>query len=165
MSDLWFPDSWKAKSHAQEVHYEDGAALEDVVAKLRRLPPLVTSWEIERLKKLFAEAQTGKRFMLQGGDCAETLADCRPTVIANKLKILLQMSLVLIHGGQAAGHPRRAASPGSTRSRAASPPRRMGRHLPRYFGDLVNRPEFTLEAQARRPAASPRGLPPRGDDA
>ncbi len=42
----------------------------------------------------------GKRFLLQGGDCAETLADCRPDVITRKLKILLQMSLVLIHGGK-----------------------------------------------------------------
>ena len=52
-----------------------------------------------------AEAQAGRRFLLQGGDCAETLADCQPDVIARKLKILLQMSLVLIHGGQEAGHP------------------------------------------------------------
>jgi 3-deoxy-7-phosphoheptulonate synthase len=80
------------------VAYPDAAAVEAAVGKLRSLPPLVTSWEIERLKGVLAEAQEGKRFVLQGGDCAETLADCRPESITNKLKILLQMSLVLVHG-------------------------------------------------------------------
>jgi 3-deoxy-7-phosphoheptulonate synthase len=48
------------------------------VAKLRALPPLVTSWEIEKLKQEIADAQEGQRFLLQGGDCAETLDDCTP---------------------------------------------------------------------------------------
>ena len=80
------------------VAYDDLAAVDAAVKDLRRLPPLVTSWEIERLRSLIAEAQEGKRFVLQGGDCAETLADCRAETITNKLKILLQMSLVLVHG-------------------------------------------------------------------
>ncbi|RYG67268.1 3-deoxy-7-phosphoheptulonate synthase class II, partial [bacterium] len=94
----WTPESWKSKPEAQAVAYEDADAFARATDRLRSLPPLVTSWEIERLKLLLAEAQEGKRFLLQGGDCAETLAECSSTVIANKLKILLQMSLVLIHG-------------------------------------------------------------------
>ena len=66
--------------------------LDSALDKLRSLPPLVTSWEIERLRKLIAEAQDGKRFVLQGGNCAETLADCRPEAIASKLKILAPSS-------------------------------------------------------------------------
>src|SRR5689334_10841646 len=96
----WSPDSWKSKNAAQAVRYEDADEVAGVVEKLQSLPPLVTSWEIERLKALVTDAQEGKRFLLQGGDCAETLGDCRPAIIANKLKILLQMSLVLIHGGK-----------------------------------------------------------------
>ena len=96
----WHADSWKDKPHAQDVSYDDPAALAAVVAKLKMLPPLVTSWEVERLKEQVAEAQAGKRFILQGGDCAETLFDCQPGIIANKLKILLQMSLVLIHAAK-----------------------------------------------------------------
>src|SRR5579864_4142348 len=95
----WTPDSWRTKSDSQAIAY-DAAALESACARLRELPPLVTSWEIGRLKALLAEAQQGKRFLVQGGDCAETLADCRSPVIANKLKILLQMSLVMIHEGK-----------------------------------------------------------------
>src|SRR5258708_34600955 len=101
----WSIDSWRARPIAQEVIYADAAEVDRCVAQLRRLPPLVTSWEIERLKSLLSDAQRGRRFILQGGDCAESLDDTRPSVIVNKLKILLQMSLVLIHGGATPAAP------------------------------------------------------------
>ncbi len=96
--DSWTPDSWKGRPATQQPVYPDPGRLEEVLRELASLPPLVTSWEIERLKSQLAEAARGERFLLQGGDCAETFADCNSPVIANKLKILLQMSLVLIHG-------------------------------------------------------------------
>ncbi len=145
----WSPESWRGRPDGQAVAYPDAAALESALAKLRSLPPLVTSWEIERLRALIGEAQEGKRFILQGGDCAETLADCRAELIASKLKILLQMSLVLVHGlkkpvvriGRFAGqYAKPRSSPTETRGSET---------LPSYFGDLVNQAEFT--AAARRP--------------
>jgi 3-deoxy-7-phosphoheptulonate synthase len=148
----WSPESWKTKPYAQEVAYEDSAAVDAVVGRLRQLPPLVTSWEIERLKVQLADAQLGKRFLLQGGDCAESVADCRSSIIANKLKILLQISLVLIHGSQkpvirvgrfAGQYAKPRSKPTETRD---------GVELPSYFGDLVNRPEFTAEARRADPA-------------
>jgi 3-deoxy-7-phosphoheptulonate synthase len=149
----WRADSWKDKPHAQDVSYEDPSALATVVEKLRALPPLVTSWEVERLKEFVADAQEGKRFLLQGGDCAETLADCQPGIIANKLKILLQMSLVLIHAskkpvvrvGRLAGQ---YAKPRSSPTESKG-----GVTLPSYYGDIVNRPEFTPEARRFDPKA------------
>jgi 3-deoxy-7-phosphoheptulonate synthase len=151
--DDWSPDSWRSRLEAQQVRYEDREAVDRARAKLASLPPLVTSYEIERLKAEIAQAQAGKRFILQGGDCAETLADCRPEVITAKLKILLQMSLVLIHGlkrpvtrvGRFAGQ---YAKPRSS-------PTETGRvgdeevELPSYFGDLVNAAVF--DAASRRP--------------
>ena len=127
------------------------AALEAACARLRQLPPLVTSWEIERLKRLLAEAQAGKRFLVQGGDCAETLADCRSPVIANKLKILLQMSLVMIHEGKrpVVRVGRFAGQYAKPRSKPVES--RDGVELPSYFGDLVNRPEFTESARRADP--------------
>ena len=68
------------------------------MAALARLPPLVTSWEIDALREQMALAQAGKAFVLQGGDCAETFDDCRSDAIVTKLKILLQMSVVIISG-------------------------------------------------------------------
>jgi 3-deoxy-7-phosphoheptulonate synthase len=146
--DPWSPESWKSKAHAQEIAYDDAVALDAAVAKLRGLPPLVTSWEIERLKSQLADAQLGKRFLLQGGDCAESLADCRSTIIANKLKILLQMSLVLIHSGNkpVIRVGRFAGQYAKPRSKPTES--REGVELPSYFGDLVNHPEF--DASARR---------------
>jgi 3-deoxy-7-phosphoheptulonate synthase len=150
----WTVDSWKTKSLAQEVAYDDPAAVASVVEKLGQLPPLVTSWEVERLKASIAEAQVGKRFVLQGGDCAETLLDCQPGIIANKLKILLQMAMVLVHAGKkpVVRIGRLAGQYAKPRSKPTE--ERAGVSLPSYFGDLVNRPEFT--ASARR--ADPRAL-------
>ena len=68
------------------------------LAEISRLPPLVTWGEVDKLREQLAEAQRGERFLLQGGDCAESFDDCTGEPIANKLKILLQMSLVLVHG-------------------------------------------------------------------
>jgi 3-deoxy-7-phosphoheptulonate synthase len=149
----WTIDSWKNKPLAQEVAYDDPAAVDTVVAKLSQLPPLVTSWEVERLKSAIAEAQEGRRFILQGGDCAETLLDCQPAIIANKLKILLQMSMVLVHAGQkpVVRIGRLAGQYAKPRSKPTE--ERNGVSLPSYFGDLVNRPEFTPEARRADPRA------------
>ena len=145
----WSPDSWRSRLSAQQVVYDDDAAVSRAVDKLAGFPPLVTSGEIERLRELVAGAQRGERFLLQGGDCAETLADCTSDTIAAKLKILLQMSLVLVHGlkkpvirvGRFAGQ---YAKPRSSMVEA-----RDGVELPSYFGDLVN--EAAFDAEARRP--------------
>ena len=149
----WTIDSWKDKPLAQEVAYDDPEALASAVAKLSELPPLVTSWEVERLKTSIAEAQLGKRFVLQGGDCAETLLDCKPTIIANKLKILLQMSMVLVHAGKkpVVRVGRLAGQYAKPRSNPTE--ERGGVVLPSYFGDLVNRPDFTADARRTDPRA------------
>jgi 3-deoxy-7-phosphoheptulonate synthase len=149
----WTIDSWKDKPLAQEVVYDDPDALASAVAKLSELPPLVTSWEVERLKASIAEAQLGKRFVLQGGDCAETVLDCKPTIIANKLKILLQMSMVLVHAGKkpVVRVGRLAGQYAKPRSNPTE--ERGGVVLPSYFGDLVNRPDFTADARRTDPRA------------
>ncbi len=94
----WSPSSWQSKTALQQPSYEDAAALRRVLDELAGMPPRVTSWESESLKSQLADAAAGKRFLLQGGDCCETFDDCKPDAITSKLKILLQMSLVLVHG-------------------------------------------------------------------
>ena len=68
----WHPASWTTRTAAQQPRYTDLAKLESNVAALSRLPPLVVSWEIEQLHERLAEAQVGRKFLLMGGDCAET---------------------------------------------------------------------------------------------
>ncbi len=153
----WHPASWQSKPAQQQPHYEDAAALERVVAQLSRLPPIVVSWEVEALRERLAAAQRGEAFLLQGGDCAETFEDCESDQIAKKLKILLQMSLVLLQGlkrpivrvGRMAGQ--------YAKPRSADTETRDGVSLPSYRGDLVNRPEFTPEARAADPSLLLRG--------
>lgn len=157
----WTPDSWRSRPTQHGFDYPDASALDAALAKLRSLPPLVTSFEIERLKAQLAAAQEGRRFLLQGGDCAETLADCRPETITSKLKILLQMSLVLVHGlnkpvirvGRFAGqYAKPRSSP--TESRNGPDGRRT---LPSYFGDLINAAEFEERARTPDPHLMVRG--------
>ncbi len=152
----WSPESWREKPAQQLPSYPDADALEQALVKLRSLPPLVTSWEIERLKSYIADAQRGEVFILQGGDCAETLDECRSDVIANKLKILLQMSLVLVHAskrpvvrvGRFAGQ---YAKPRSSAMERRTDADGSVQELPSYFGDLSNRHPFTPEARAFNP--------------
>ena len=84
----WSPGSWTTKPAQQQVGYADQAALARVIAEIGRLPPLVTSWEIEQLRTELARAARGDAFVLQGGDCAESFDECRSEPIAAKLKIL-----------------------------------------------------------------------------
>ena len=148
MSD-WNPDLWRQRTVLQQPTYPDPDRLEAVVRDLASLPPLVTSWEVERLKEQLAEAARGRRFLLQGGACAESFDRCTAETVTNKLKILLQMSLVLTYGlkrqiirvGRFAGQ--------YAKPRSADTETRDGVTLPSYRGDLVN--EVTFERDARRP--------------
>ena len=149
----WHSASWQTRPAQQQPVYADPQALERVVAQLSRLPPIVVSWEIDALRERLAAAQRGQAFLLQGGDCAETFADCESDQIAKKLKILLQMSIVLLHGlkkpiirvGRMAGQ--------YAKPRSADTETRDGVTLPAYRGDLVNRPEFTRRSARARPGA------------
>ena len=85
----WHPASWQSREAAQQPNYPDSAALERAIAELSRLPPIVTSWEVDKLRQLIAKAQAGQAFVLQGGDCAESFDYCTSESIVAKLKILL----------------------------------------------------------------------------
>ena len=147
----WSPASWRERPVLQMPTYPDADAFEATLRELHALPPLVTSWEILTLKQQIADAQEGKRFILQGGDCAETFDGCTSEVISNRLKVLLQMSLVLVHGlrlpvvriGRFAGQ--------YAKPRSADTEERDGVSLPSYRGDIVNGPEFTAEARVPDP--------------
>ena len=148
----WSPESWRAHPAEQHVDYPDATALAAAVATIRRLPPLVTSWEIERLKTQLAGASRGERFLLQGGDCNERFVDCESAIVDAKLKILLMMSAALTYGG---GKPvirvgRIAGQYAKPRSETTET--RDGTTLPTYRGDLVNRAEFTPDARRPDPA-------------
>jgi 3-deoxy-7-phosphoheptulonate synthase len=147
----WKPDSWQTKVAEQQPVYPDADHLRRALVELANLPPLVTSWEIENLRHQLSEAVAGKRFLLQGGDCSESFADCESAAIAAKLKILLQMSLVLVQGGK-----KRVIRIGRfagqyAKPRSADSETRDGVTLPCYRGDMINRSGFTLRDRTPNP--------------
>ena len=153
----WSPNSWQARPAQQQVSYRDPVKLANVLAQMSQLPPLVTSWEVENLRADLAKAAKGEAFLLQGGDCAESFDDCRSEPIAAKLKILLQMSLVLVHGtrkpvirvGRIAGQ--------YAKPRSAETETRGEVTLPAYRGDIVNRDPFTAADREPDPELMLRG--------
>ncbi|MBI77213.1 MAG: 3-deoxy-7-phosphoheptulonate synthase class II [Rhodospirillaceae bacterium] len=147
MSVKWAPDSWRAKNINQVPVYKDLAALDSVENSLRKYPPLVFAGEARRLETALSEAATGKAFLLQGGDCAESFAEFHPDNIRDTFRVLLQMAVVLtfathrpvIKVGRLAGQ---FAKPRS------EPVERQGDvELPSYRGDSVNGIEFTPDAR------------------
>jgi len=157
MADVWSPGSWRRLPALQQPDYPDSEEFDRALTELSALPPLVTSWEVVALKDQLARASAGQCFVLQGGDCAERFADCTSQRIANQLKILIQMSLVLVQGskkpvvriGRFAGQ---YAKPRSADFEVIN-----GQRLPSYRGDLINRPEATLAARVPDPQLLLRG--------
>jgi 3-deoxy-7-phosphoheptulonate synthase len=147
----WSPDSWQGRVAAQQPVYPDPARLQHVLEQLARLPPLVTSWEIENLRQQLAAATLGERFLLQGGDCSEDFTDCQSAAIASKLKILLQMSLVLVQGGKKRVTRLGRFAGQYAKPRTADTETRGGITLPAYRGDMINSSGFTAEERIPNP--------------
>ncbi len=153
----WHPASWQTREAAQQPTYRNPDALAGVLAQLSALPPIVTSWEVESLKAQLAAAQRGEAFLLQGGDCAESFDACTSENVVQQIKILLQMSLVMLVGlkkpvirvGRMAGQ--------YAKPRSADYETRDGISLPSYRGDTINHNEFTPEAREPDPERMLRG--------
>lgn len=147
----WHLRSWQNAKQLQQPNYPDHQKLETILTRLSKLPPLVTPDEVDNLKHQIAEAAVGKRFLLQAGDCAESFANCSASSISKQVKILQQMSLVLMSGlskpittiGRIAGQ---YAKPRTTLVQTEG-----DLSLPSYRGDLINGQEFTAEARLADP--------------
>ncbi|KAL2061237.1 hypothetical protein VTL71DRAFT_7510 [Oculimacula yallundae] len=137
-SSQWSPSSWTTKPIKQEAVYPDRALVEKSLSKLSRLPPIVTPHEIEKLKASLRDVALGKAFLLQGGDCAELFDYCEENAIESKIKLLLQMSLVLIWGSN---KPvvRIARMAGQYAKPRSSPTEIVdGVETPSFRGDILN---------------------------
>ncbi len=95
----WSMDSWRNRPAKQQPHYKDPASANDIIKRISSLAPLVHLTEVEELKMQLIQVSKGERFLLQAGDCAEKFVDCNKSSIANRLKVLVQMSQVLSNTG------------------------------------------------------------------
>ncbi|MET0420653.1 MAG: class II 3-deoxy-7-phosphoheptulonate synthase [Acidimicrobiia bacterium] len=145
----WSPDSWRARTAGQQPDWPDVGALDRELDELRGLPPLVFAGEARTLTAALGAASEGRAFVLQAGDCAESFDAFSANAIRDKLKVILQMAVVLTYGsgvptvkiGRIAGQ--------FAKPRSANTETRDGVELPSFRGDMVN--DFAFDRAARQP--------------
>ena len=151
MSTKWTLESWKKFVAEQQPSWTNEGLVQKVNNEIASYPPLVFSGEVRTLKQHLADAAQGNGFLIQGGDCAETFNDFKADSIRDKLKILLQMSVVLTYGascnvikvGRIAGQ--------FAKPRSSDTETRGEETFPSYRGDAVNEIEFSDGARQPNP--------------
>ncbi len=144
----WSPSSWQELPAAQQPDWPDPGALHEALLQLRAVPPLVFAGEARSLQSSLARAARGEAFVLQAGDCTEAFGDFSADAIRDKLKIILQMAVVLTY---ASGLP--VVKVGRIAGQFAKPRTSDvelmdGRELPSFRGHAVN--DSAFEEGSRR---------------
>ncbi|GAA1671549.1 class II 3-deoxy-7-phosphoheptulonate synthase [Microbacterium lacus] len=145
-------DHWRTLPIKQQPTWYDTDAVAAVSAEIASLPPLVFAGEVDKLRVDLARAASGRAFVLQGGDCAETFAGATAEQIRNRIKTVLQMAVVLTYGaampvvkmGRMAGQ--------FAKPRSSDTETRGDVTLPAYRGDIVNGFDFTEGSRRADPA-------------
>jgi 3-deoxy-7-phosphoheptulonate synthase len=140
-----------AMGPAQQPAYPDRAAVDAAVERLRSFPPLVFAGECDELKEKLAAVARGEAFLLQGGDCAETFAGATADNVRNKLRVLLQMAVVLTYAASVPVVKLGRLAGQFAKPRSSDDETRDGLTLPAYRGDAVNGFDFTAEARVPDP--------------
>lgn len=96
----WSVESWRTKKALQLPEYPNQEELDSVLRTLDDFPPIVFAGEARNLEERLAEAAMGNAFLLQGGDCAESFKEFNANNIRDTFRIILQMGVVLMFGGQ-----------------------------------------------------------------
>jgi 3-deoxy-7-phosphoheptulonate synthase len=135
----------------QQPRYPDAGAVDAAVARLRTAPPLVFAGECDDLTEKIAAVTRGEAFLLQGGDCAETFAGVTADNVRNKLRVLLQMAVVLTYAASVPVVKLGRIAGQYAKPRSSDEETRNGVTLPAYRGDAVNGYEFTPEARVPDP--------------
>jgi 3-deoxy-7-phosphoheptulonate synthase len=143
--------SLHALGPAQQPTYPDRAAVDAAVARLRTMPPLVFAGECDELKDKLAAVARGEAFLLQGGDCAETFAGVTADNVRNKLRVLLQMAVVLTYAASVPVVKLGRLAGQYAKPRSSDFETREGVTLPAYRGDAVNGFDFTEAARVPDP--------------
>jgi 3-deoxy-7-phosphoheptulonate synthase len=151
MDRAWTPSRWQDLPAEQQPTWPDPHALEQTLKALSALPPLVFAGEARSLQHALGEVAAGGAFLLQAGDCAESFHDFTADSIRDKLKVILQMAVVLTYGG---GVP--VVKVGRIAGQFAKPrssPTEVveGRDLPSFRGHVINDDAPTEQARTPDP--------------
>jgi 3-deoxy-7-phosphoheptulonate synthase len=144
-------DNFRNLVAAQQPTWPDADALEQVRQTLAKYPPLVFAGEVDILKDRIAQAASGKAFLLQGGDCAETFADATADRIRSRVKTLLQMAVVLTYGASMPVIKMGRMAGQFAKPRSSDTETREDITLSAYRGDAVNGYDFTAESRTPDP--------------
>jgi 3-deoxy-7-phosphoheptulonate synthase len=138
MAKSWAPDSWRSFPIRQQPAWPDEADLDRALKQIRGYPPLVFAGEARSLQAGLAQVAAGNAFLLQAGDCAESFEDFTANNIREKLRVILQMAIVLTYSigvpvvkvGRIAGQ--------FAKPRSAEYERIGEEDLPAFRGHIVN---------------------------
>jgi 3-deoxy-7-phosphoheptulonate synthase len=151
MPTRWTPSTWNDHPAQQQPVWPDELAVERALKQISSYPPLVFAGEARNLTAALAKVTEGRAFLLQAGDCAESFETFSAVNIREKLRVILQMAVVLTYSlgvpvvkvGRIAGQ---FAKPRS------SPTERVGdTDIPSFRGHIVNDPAPTAAARIPDP--------------
>ncbi|NII40134.1 3-deoxy-7-phosphoheptulonate synthase [Curtobacterium flaccumfaciens] len=144
-------DHWRTLPIKQQPTWPDPAAAEAASAEIATLPPLVFAGEVDQLRDRLAAAASGRAFLLQGGDCAETFAGATADSIRDRVKTILQMAVVLTYGASTPVIKMGRMAGQFAKPRSSDWETRGDVTLPAYRGDIVNGYDFTPESRQADP--------------
>ncbi|HEX6786508.1 MAG TPA: 3-deoxy-7-phosphoheptulonate synthase, partial [Acidimicrobiales bacterium] len=151
MARPWSPSSWRGFPAAQQPVWPDESDLDRAIKQIGTYPPLVFAGEARALQASLARVAAGNAFLLQAGDCAESFDDFSAVSIREKLRVILQMAVVLTYSigvpvvkvGRIAGQ---FAKPRSSATEFVD-----GTELPSFRGHIVNAEAPTAAARVPDP--------------
>ena len=147
----WTPSSWHAFPAVQQPNWPDSAQLDGALKQIASFPPLVFAGEARSLQAALGQVASGNAFLLQAGDCAESFEEFTAVNIREKLRVILQMAVMLTYSmgvpvvkvGRIAGQ---FAKPRSNDTEMVD-----GTELPVFRGHMVNDPTAHLDARVPNP--------------
>ncbi len=151
MASTWTPTSWQSFPAAQQPNWPDQGALDRSLKQIASYPPLVFAGEARSLQNALGQVCAGNAFLLQAGDCAESFDEFTANNIREKLRVILQMAVVLTYSlgvptikvGRMAGQ--------FAKPRSADTEKIGDLEIPSFRGYIVNDPSPSLEARIPHP--------------
>ena len=151
MNKNWTPSSWQTFPAVQQPQWPDNGALDNALKQIATFPPLVFAGEARSLQTALGQVASGNAFLLQAGDCAESFEEFSAVNIREKLRVILQMAVMLTYSmgvpvvkvGRIAGQ---FAKPRSNNTETID-----GVELPVFRGHMVNGPDAHAEARIPNP--------------
>jgi 3-deoxy-7-phosphoheptulonate synthase len=151
MANTWTPSSWQSFPAVQQPKWPDQSAVDRSLKQIASYPPLVFAGEARALQNSLAQVCAGNAFLLQAGDCAESFDEFSANNIREKLRVILQMAVVLTYSlgvptikvGRIAGQ--------FAKPRSADMEKIGDLEIPSFRGHIVNDPAPTAEARIPDP--------------